>query len=44
MRIDKRVHRQLALEAIDAGISLNALIAQKLASTTSIKTHSNNQF
>lgn len=31
VRIDKRVHRQLAIEAAQAGISLNALIAQKLA-------------
>ena len=31
IRIDKRVHRELAIEAAQAGISLNALIAEKLA-------------
>jgi predicted HicB family RNase H-like nuclease len=31
VRIDKRIHRALAIEAARAGISLNALIAQKLA-------------
>jgi predicted HicB family RNase H-like nuclease len=31
VRIDKRVHKALAVEAAKAGISLNALIAQKLA-------------
>lgn len=31
VRIDKRVHRALALEASRAGISLNALVAQKLS-------------
>ena len=31
VRIDKRVHRELAIEAVHAGISLNALVAQKLA-------------
>ena len=31
VRIDKRLHRQLAMEAARAGISLNALIAQKLS-------------
>ena len=30
MRIDKRDHRALAIEAALAGISLNALVAQKL--------------
>ena len=30
VRIDKRVHRALAIEAAQAGISLNALVAQKL--------------
>lgn len=43
VRIDKRLHRQLALEAIDAGISLNALIAQKLTASTSIKALNNKQ-
>ena len=32
IRIDKRIHRELAVEAERAGITLNALIAQKLAS------------
>ena len=31
VRIDKRVHKALVMEAAKAGISLNALIAQKLA-------------
>ncbi len=31
VRIDRRVHRQLATEASRAGISLNALVAQKLS-------------
>ena len=31
VRIDKRVHRALAIEAAQAGTSLNAIIAQKLA-------------
>ncbi|TAK79135.1 MAG: toxin-antitoxin system HicB family antitoxin [Gammaproteobacteria bacterium] len=30
VRIDKRVHRALAIEAAQVGISLNALVAQKL--------------
>ena len=30
-RIDKRLHRRLAMEAGRAGISMNALVAQKLA-------------
>jgi predicted HicB family RNase H-like nuclease len=30
VRIDKRLHRSLAVEAAQAGISLNALVAQKL--------------
>ena len=30
VRIDKRLHRSLAIEAVEAGTSLNALIAQKL--------------
>jgi len=32
MCIDKRLHRELAVEAARAGISLNALIAAKLSS------------
>lgn len=31
VRIDKRIHRNLVLEATKAGVSLNALVAQKLA-------------
>lgn len=31
VRIDKRIHRALAIEAARAGITLNALVAQKLA-------------
>lgn len=31
VRIDKRLHRILAIEAAKAGISLNAIISQKLA-------------
>jgi len=31
VRIDKRVHRELAIEAERNGLSLNALVAQKLA-------------
>ena len=34
VRIDKRIHRELAIEAARAGLSLNALVAQKLAITT----------
>lgn len=37
VRIDKRIHRALAIEAAQAGISLNALVAQKLALTTPIE-------
>jgi predicted HicB family RNase H-like nuclease len=31
VRIDRRIHRALAVEAARAGISLNALISQKLS-------------
>lgn len=31
VRIDRRIHRALAVEAARAGISLNALIAQRLS-------------
>lgn len=31
IRIDRRLHRSLAIEAARAGVSLNALVAQKLA-------------
>ena len=37
VRIDKRVHRALAVEAAQAGISLNALVAQKLAKNVLVK-------
>lgn len=33
VRIDKRVHRELAIEAAQAGLSLNALVSQKLATS-----------
>lgn len=35
VRVDKRVHRALVLEALRATISLNALVSQKL--TLSVK-------
>ena len=31
VRIDKNLHRTLAMEAAKAGVSLNAMVAQKLA-------------
>lgn len=31
VRIDKRVHKELAIEAAQVGLSLNALVSQKLA-------------
>lgn len=34
VRIDNRVHRALVMEATRAGVSLNALVSQKLAQTT----------
>ena len=37
VRIDKRVHRSLAVEVAQAGISLNALVAQKLAKDVHVK-------
>ena len=37
VRIDKRVHKSLAVEAAQAGISLNALVAQKLAKSVRVK-------
>lgn len=39
VRIDRRIHRALAVEAAQAGISLNALVAQKLS--LSVRTHTN---
>ena len=38
VRIDKRLHRRLAMEAGRAGISMNALVAQKLARGTAAST------
>ena len=35
VRIDRRLHRALAIEAAKAGISLNAIVSQKLAKVTS---------
>jgi predicted HicB family RNase H-like nuclease len=35
VRIDRRVHRALAIEAAKAGVSLNAIVSQKLARPTS---------
>jgi len=34
VRLDKRLHRALAVEAAQAGVSLNALVALKLATST----------
>ena len=34
VRIDKRLHRELAMEAARYGLSLNALVAQKLTQIT----------
>lgn len=42
VRIDRRIHRALAVEAAKAGISLNALVAQKLS--LSVKIHTNYAF
>lgn len=36
VRLDRRLHRALAVEAAQAGISLNALVSQKLARATPI--------
>lgn len=36
IRIDKRIHRALAIEAARAGVSLNALVAQKLQQGTKL--------
>ena len=38
VRIDKRLHRVLAMEAAKAGVSLNAMVAQLLALGTHTKT------
>jgi predicted HicB family RNase H-like nuclease len=35
VRIDRRVHRSLAIEAAKVGVSLNAIVSQKLAKATS---------
>ena len=34
VRIDRRLHRALAIEAVQAGVSLNAIVSRKLAGTT----------
>ncbi len=34
VRIDRRLHRALAIEAAKAGVSLNAIVSQKLAKST----------
>jgi len=36
VRIDRRLHRALAIEAARAGISLNAIVSQKLAKSVSV--------
>ena len=36
VRVDKRLHKALAIEAAQSGISLNALIGQKLTQKTSV--------
>lgn len=41
VRIDRRIHRELAIEAAKVGVSLNALVAQKLASTVHIDRKTN---
>ena len=40
VRIDRRLHRALAMEATRAGVSLNAIVSQKLAKETSAPTSS----
>lgn len=35
VRVDRRIHRALAVEASRAGVSLNALVAQKLLQSVS---------
>jgi len=35
VRIDRRLHRALAMEAAKAGVSLNAIVSQKLANSAS---------
>jgi predicted HicB family RNase H-like nuclease len=37
VRIDRRLHRALAIEAVKAGISLNAIVSQKLSKNTLVK-------
>jgi len=36
VRIDRRVHRALAVEAAQAGVTLNALVSQKLAKSVQV--------
>ena len=38
VRIDKNLHRKLAVDAAKAGVSLNAMVAQTLALMTAAKT------
>jgi len=38
VRVDRRVHRRLAMQAERSGISLNALVAQKLAVSYGLST------
>lgn len=35
VRIDKRIHRALSVEAVRSGVSLNALVAQRLSQSVS---------
>lgn len=41
VRIDKRLHRKLVMEAMEAGITLNALVAQKLTLSTNANIKNN---
>lgn len=36
VRVDKRLHKALAIEACQSGVSLNALVAQKLSQTITV--------
>ena len=42
VRLDRRLHRALAIEAARAGISLNAIVSQKLAKSVS-EAHTNDK-
>lgn len=37
IRIDRRLHRALAIETARAGVSLNAIVAQKLSDSTAYR-------